>query len=121
MRVLKPKGHLIFTDLMTAHDTSVELLGPAMSRVFVKPLPKLGFYLNQLADVGFADIGFHDYSPNLLTHYIRLTEETKKCGAELAAAVSSSYRDSLLENLSLWVNACQDGQIRWGVFHCRRD
>jgi len=121
MRVLKPKGHLIFSDLMTADDASVELLDPAYSRVFVKPLPTLDFCRNQLEHLGFADVSFHDLSRHLQTHYLRLTEETRKCSAELAAAVSSSYRDSLLVNLPLWVNACRDGHIRWGVFHCHRD
>lgn len=34
--------------------------------------------------------------------------------------MSADYVDTLLHSLSLWVDAAHQGQLRWGIFHCRR-
>lgn len=116
LRVLKPEGRLVFTDLMADDGVEADLLRPVVARTCVEGLPTPRFYLNQLARLGFAAVEFADHSQHLLTHYQRITEETQQHMAELVDATSHSYVESLVENLTLWVNACRSGHLRWGIF-----
>lgn len=117
-RVLKPGGRLIFTDLMAADGTSFETLRGALSRTGAQSLPTPGRYRAQLAELGFAGIEFTDYSQHLLTHYLSVTAQTHRRSGELADRVGSQYLEGLLTNLPLWVSACRDGYLSWGVFRC---
>lgn len=119
-RVLKPDGHLVFTDLMAADGTPADALRPVLARTAADTLPTLGFYRKQLAGLGFGRATFDDYSSHLLTHYRRVVERTRQRLPELVDSVSPAYLDSLLENLPLWVDACLAGHLRWGLFHCDR-
>ncbi|MFD0363525.1 SAM-dependent methyltransferase [Nocardia sp. GCM10030253] len=118
-RVLEPDGRLIFTDLMAANDAAMETLRSVIARTCAESLPTPGSYYRQLTENGFAPIDFIDYSGHLLTHYRTITAETRRRATDLAAHISPPYLEGLLENLPLWVNACRDGRLRWGIFHCR--
>lgn len=118
-RVLRPDGQLVFTDLMAAEGTPAEVLRPVVARTAAETLPTPGFYLRQLAELGFEQVAFDDRSRHLLTHYLRTTEETRRRTPALVNSVSPAYLDSLLHNLPLWVDACRGGHLRWGIFHCR--
>lgn len=72
------------------------------------------------AGLGLPHVDFDDRSDQITTHYERLIEETHKREQELRAVISPGYVDTLLNSLSLWVDAAHQGQLRWGIFHCRR-
>ncbi|MFJ8386516.1 SAM-dependent methyltransferase [Streptomyces sp. NPDC094438] len=120
VRVLKPQGALVFTDLMAADATPPEALRPVVARLGVEALATPSFYRQQLAELGLGHVEFDDLSGQLLTHYLRLTEETRRRVAELRDVISPAYLESLLENLPRWVEACRRDQLRWGIFTCRR-
>ncbi|MBO0654525.1 methyltransferase domain-containing protein [Streptomyces triculaminicus] len=120
VRVLNPGGRLVFTDLMAADDAPPNALRPAVSRLGVEAMATPGFYRQHLAELGLSHVDFEDRSEHLLTHYLRILEETQRGGPELRAAVSPAYLDGLLENLPLWVDASRNGHLSSGIFHCHR-
>jgi sarcosine/dimethylglycine N-methyltransferase len=119
-RVLAPEGELVFTDLMAADTTPPQRLRPVVSRLEVDAFATPGFYRRELAALGLTDLVFDDHSEQLLTHYVRLTEETRRRTDELRTTISPDYLDGLLENLPRWVTACREGLLSWGIFNCRR-
>lgn len=78
------------------------------------------FYRRQLSELGLTHVEFDDLSDQLLTHYIRLSEETGRRATELRDVISPDYVEGLLENLPRWVEACRQGHLSWGIFTCRR-
>ncbi|ANP51801.1 sarcosine/dimethylglycine N-methyltransferase [Streptomyces griseochromogenes] len=119
VRVLKPEGALVFTDLMAAEDTPAAALRAAVSRLGVDSLATPHFYRRTLAGLGLSHTDFDDRSDQLIRHYERITEETRRREQELRRIISPAYVDSLLANLPLWVAAARRGELRWGIFHCR--
>ena len=117
VRVLKPGGALVFTDIMAAENAPAEELGPLAERLSMGEFATLGFYRERLAELGLAPVEFEDLSEHLLTHYVRLTEEVSAHGGELADVISPGYLDRLRENLPRWVRACGSGHLVWGIFH----
>ncbi|GAB2746324.1 SAM-dependent methyltransferase [Kitasatospora kifunensis] len=119
-RVLKPDGQLIFTDLMAADDAPAEALRPVAARLGIGSFATPGFYHAQAARLGFNHVHFEDLSAHLLTHYLRLAEETARQAEELTEAVSPAYLDKLHDNLPRWIEACRNGRLRWGIYSCHR-
>ncbi|MFD4396736.1 SAM-dependent methyltransferase [Kitasatospora sp. NPDC058478] len=119
VRVLKPEGALVFTDVMAAEDTPAAALRAAVSRLGVDALATPHFYRRALAGLGLSHTDFDDRSDQLLSHYEHITEETRRREQELRRIISPAYVDSLLANLPLWVAAARREELRWGVFHCR--
>ncbi|MEU7576545.1 methyltransferase domain-containing protein [Streptomyces sp. NPDC041068] len=120
VRVLKPQGALVFTDLMAADDSLEEALRSTVSRLGVDALATPEFYLRALAELGVSRADFDDRSGHLTQHYVRLTEETERRQEELRGVISPAYVDNLLANLPLWADAARRKQLRWGIFHGRR-
>ncbi|GAA0491490.1 SAM-dependent methyltransferase [Streptomyces stramineus] len=120
VRVLKPRGDLLFTDLMSADDTPPAALRAAVARLNVTALATPAFYRERLTGLGLAQVEFEDLSEHLLTHYLGLIEETGRRARDLQDVISPAYVDNLLENLPLWADASRTGHLRWGIFHARR-
>ncbi|WP_309235523.1 hypothetical protein, partial [Streptomyces sp. TRM64462] len=102
VRVLKPGGALVFTDLMAADDALTDALRPAVSRLGVDALATPRFYRETLGRLGADDVAFDDRSGHLPRHYVRLVEETTRREKELRDIISPAYLDALLDNLPLW-------------------
>ncbi|WP_329395576.1 methyltransferase domain-containing protein [Streptomyces melanogenes] len=120
VRVLKPEGVLVFTDLMAAEDVPERTLRPAVSRLGVDALATPNLYRQTLAGLGLSRTDFDDRSGEILTHYERLTAETSRREDELRRIISPAYIESVLANLPLWVDAAHRGHLRWGIFTGRR-
>ncbi|MEU2952286.1 SAM-dependent methyltransferase [Streptomyces xanthochromogenes] len=120
VRVLKPGGALVFTDLMAADGVPARTLEAVVSRLRTNELATPEFYLRSLAASGMARIEFDDLSEQMGHHYERLIEEVRAHEQELRVVISPDYLTALLTSLTLWVDAADRGQLRWGIFHCRR-
>ncbi|MFJ3202598.1 SAM-dependent methyltransferase [Streptomyces sp. NPDC086989] len=119
VRVLKPGGALVFSDIMAAGTTPVEAVRPALSRLGVQALATPSFYQGHLSRLGLkAD--FEDGTEHLRTHYARLDEEVRRRADELREVISPAYLDDLLDNLPLWADITRRQLLRWGLFHARR-
>ncbi|GAA1956643.1 SAM-dependent methyltransferase [Kitasatospora viridis] len=119
-RVLRPHGDLVFTDVMAADGVPPEALHQVIERLRVPDLATPGYYRRRLAELGLSHLEFDQQNGQLRTHYERLTEETRSRQDQLRRLVGPDYLAELLANLPLWVDACRDGRLSWGVFHARR-
>ncbi|MEU5540520.1 class I SAM-dependent methyltransferase [Streptomyces sp. NPDC020362] len=119
VRVLKPGGALVFSDIMSAEDTPAQALRPALSRLGVQSLATPSFYQQSLSRLGLKT-DFEDLTEHLTTHYTRLDEEVRRRTAELRSTISPAYLDGLLANLPLWTDITRRRLLRWGLFHARR-
>ncbi|MFF7357330.1 SAM-dependent methyltransferase [Streptomyces filipinensis] len=119
VRVLKPGGALVFSDIMAAEETPAGAIRPALSRLGVQSLATPSSYLETLSGLGLKS-DFEDRSADLATHYARLEQEVRRRTPELRGAISPAYLDDLLANLPLWTDITRRGLLRWGLFHARR-
>ncbi|GHI01741.1 methyltransferase [Streptomyces cellostaticus] len=119
VRVLKPGGALVFSDIMAAEETPAPAVRPALSRLGVQSLATPSFYLQSLSRLGL-ETDFEDRTADLTTHYARLDEEVRRRKPELRRAISPAYLDDLLTNLPLWTDITRRRLLRWGLFHARR-
>ncbi|MFD8082407.1 SAM-dependent methyltransferase [Kitasatospora sp. NPDC059722] len=120
-RVLRPDGDLVFTDVMAADGVAPESLREVVARLQVESLATPGYYEKRLPEVGLSGVDFDDRSEQLLTHYVRLEEETRRQADSLRDLVGPVYLEGLLENLPRWVAACRAGRLSWGIFHAHGD
>lgn len=122
-RVLRPGGHLIFTDPMAADGCPAETLRPILDRIHLETMGSPGFYRHELARLGFTEVGggFQEHREQLITHYARVLEETRRQEADgLTEHVSADYLTHMKKGLSNWVDGGTNRHVTWGIFHFTR-
>ena len=124
-RVLRPGGHLIFTDPMaTADDGSADVLQPILDRIHLDDMGSPAFYMRELNRLGFTPVdgGFDEHREQLVNHYTRVLEETARQEAEgLARKISHDYLAQMKKGLGHWIDGGREGHLTWGIFHFRLD
>jgi glycine/sarcosine/dimethylglycine N-methyltransferase len=118
-RVLRPGGHLIFTDPMATEDCPADVLTPILQRLQLANLGTPENYQRELARLGFTDISFRDDTDQLATHYQRVLDETERRAADLAGTVSADYQTRMKAGLRRWVDGGRTGHLAWGIIHAR--
>ncbi|MET7638613.1 methyltransferase domain-containing protein [Streptomyces sp. NPDC005438] len=119
-RVLRPGGHLIFTDPMAADDCPRTALQPILDRIHLDDMGSPGFYRRELARLGLTPVdgGYHELREHLATHYQRVLEETERQEEQgLADKVSRAYLDRMKRGLTDWVRGGREGNLTWGIVH----
>lgn len=119
-RVLRPGGHLIFTDPMSVDGCRTGVLQPILDRIHLDDMGSPGFYTRELNRLGFSavDGGFEEHREQLVTHYARVLEETEQQEARgLAGKVSHGYLAQMKKGLGHWVDGGRDQHLTWGIFH----
>ncbi|WP_020578837.1 methyltransferase domain-containing protein [Actinopolymorpha alba] len=119
VRVLRPGGHLVFTDPMAADDCQREALVPILKRLRLDSMASPGFYHRELRRLGMSPVEFEDLSPHLSTHYQRVLEETERREQELSGRISDDYLSRMKVGLRHWVDGGRAGNLAWGVFVAR--
>lgn len=120
-RVLKPGGHLVFTDPMQADEVAPGVLQPVYDRLKLTSLGSPGFYRDAAAKAGFETVAWEDMTGQLATHYARVREElAAHYDALRAAGASRDYLDRMLSGLENWVNAAKAGHLVWGITLMRK-
>ncbi|MFW6691946.1 methyltransferase domain-containing protein [Streptomyces sp. MAR4 CNX-425] len=122
-RVLRPGGHVVFTDPMRADDCPDGVLQPILDRLHLDDLSSPGFYTAELTRLGFVPVGagFEDLGEHLATHYGRVLTETERLEAEagLRDKVDPRYLDQMKTGLGHWVRGGRNNHLTWGIFHFR--
>ncbi|WP_121065992.1 methyltransferase domain-containing protein [Chachezhania antarctica] len=120
-RLLKPGGHLIFTDPMQADDVESGMLQPVYDRLQLNSLGSPGFYRRTAEALGFETLEQEDAVADLRTHYDRVREELLANYDRLRdAGVSAAYLDKMATGLENWVKAADAGHLAYGIQHFRK-
>ena len=118
-RVLKPGGQLIFTDPMQADDCPPDVLQPVLDRIHLDSLGSLQFYRKELEALGFEELGWIDHSHQLRNHYARVRKELDDRRDEMLEISGPDYVARMREGLGHWVDAADNGYLKWGILHFR--
>jgi sarcosine/dimethylglycine N-methyltransferase len=119
-RVLKPGGHLIFTDPMQADDCPDGVLQPVYDRIHLDSLASFGYYRETAKGCGFAEVAIEDHTPQLTAHYTRVRDELMGSREDLAGHVSDAYVERMLQGLQHWIDAGSQGYLAWGILHFQK-
>ena len=115
-RVLKPGGHLIFTDPMQADDADTAALKPVYARLQLHSLGSPGFYRDTAQALGFEVLEQEEATADLRSHYDRVREELVANYDKLRdAGCTAEYLDTMTVGLENWVRAADAGQLYWGI------
>ncbi|MDP6978794.1 MAG: methyltransferase domain-containing protein [Myxococcota bacterium] len=120
-RVLKPGGHLVFTDPMQTDDCPPDVLQPVLDRIHLDSLASPGFYRKNLAGLGFEELSFAEMTNQLRNHYDRVRQVLGARRAEMMERCGADYVTRMLEGLGNWVNGADRGHLTWGIFHFRKN
>lgn len=116
-RVLRPGGHLVFTDPMQADDCPPGTLQAVLDRIHLESLGSFAFYRRTLGGLGFTEVGVHDLSPQLGCHYRRVRDELRGRYQEMCRLSTQDYVDRMLAGLDAWIEASAAGRLAWGILH----
>ncbi len=119
VRVLKPRGEIVFTDPMAADGADKSALRPILDRLHLESMGSPAFYRRELNRLGVDSIEFEDHTQQLSTHYGRVLQETERREAEIADNVSVEYITRMKLGLQHWVDGGQAGNLAWGIFYVR--
>ncbi|WFE77080.1 methyltransferase domain-containing protein [Roseinatronobacter sp. S2] len=120
-RVLKPGGHLIFTDPMQADDADPAALQPVYDRLSLNSLGSPRAYRHAAQSLGFEILEQEDAVADLRTHYARVREELLSNYDQLIeGGASAAYLDKMAVGLQNWVSAADAGHLAFGIQHFRK-
>jgi len=119
-RVLKPGGHFIFTDPMQSDDCPVELLAPVLQRIHLASLGSPRFYRTTAKSLGWEELRWIDFLPDLVQHYTRVRDEIGRREKELLIRCSTDYLTRMKAGLQHWIDAGNAGRLQWGIFLFRK-
>jgi len=115
-RVLKPGGRFVFTDPMQSDACDREVLAPILARIHLTDFGSPDFYRDVASDLGWHDLGFQDYTYQLVNHYRRVLETTCVLESELSTTISARYLEQMKAGLRRWIDGGNRGDLVWGVF-----
>lgn len=118
-RVLKAGGDFVFTDPMQADDCPPGVLQPVLDRIHLDSLGSIGFYQQQLTELGFETVQIIEMTPQLINHYSHVLQELEKRYTEIIQQCSQDYVDRMKIGLNHWIEAGQKGYLAWGYLHFR--
>ena len=116
-RVLKPGGHLVFTDLIQHEDCPPEVLEQVLARFELDSLGTVNFYRESAKDLGWRELDVIDLSENLVPHYERLLQELERRHEELLGEFQEEFLEGLRNGMQSWVTASKKGYFKWAMFH----
>ena len=70
--------------------------------------------------MGLEEVQFEDLTHQLVNHYTRVLDETKKKVSDLKDTVSQEYIERMQKGLGHWIDGGNKGYLAWGVFHFQK-
>ncbi len=119
-RVLQSGGEFIFTDIMQRRDCSQKQLQPVLNRIHLDSLGSVEFYQETAATLGWQEIQWLDLSHQLVNHYSHILAVVNRKYEEVVLTCGQDYIDQMKVGLQHWIDAGNQGNIRWGILHFRK-
>lgn len=115
-RVLKSGGTFVFTDPMQNDNCPDGVLQPILDRIHLETLGSPNFYQDTAKALGFSEVTYEDHAEQLVNHYGRVLNETKRKQSEMTGLVSEEYIERMKKGLQHWIDGGRNGFLAWGIF-----
>lgn len=119
-RVLKPAGHLIFTDPMQKEGVEDDELKPILERLNLDSLGSFELYKKLARQIGFELVNVVDLSPQLEIHFSHILEELIDNRERVEEGASVEYIENMIVGLNHWIDGGRSGTLEWGVMLFRK-
>ncbi len=116
-RVLRQGGEFVFTDPMQADDCPEGVLQPVLERIHLDSMGSMKLYRELAAQNGLREILWVDLAKHLPRHYARVHKELESRYDEIVGIISKEYVDNMLNGLTNWVNAGNNGYLNWAILY----
>merc|ERR1712117_951354 len=115
-RVLKPGGHLVFTDIMQSDTCNLSQMAPVYKRIQLDDMGSPGKYREWAEKCGLEFVEFEDLTGELAKHYstVRQVLLEKQASGELEGKVSGAYIEKMASGLQSWVDQAGNKNLAWG-------
>ena len=120
MRVLKPGGRLVFTDLLIRASATAEDRERIFARIKLSDMWDMPDYVRALEALGFVIEHQADWSENVSPTYDRVRTQLLERRGEFDEKIGAELVDRTAEALQFWVDGGRDGKIGWGAFVARK-
>lgn len=115
-RVLKPGGHLVFTDIMQSDTCNLDQMAPVFARIHLDDMGSPSKYRAWAEKSGLQFEEFLDCSHMLPLHYttVRNVLLAKHESKALEGKVSPGFVANMERGLSSWVEQAGNNNLAWG-------
>ncbi len=120
VRVLRPGGVMVFTDIMQRDVVPPALLHPILKRIELASLGSVAFYGELLLSLGMVAFDFEDFTPELCHHYRRVSSLLEERLPKMDDPSSADYGTRMLEGLEHWIRGGETGALAWGLLFARK-
>lgn len=115
LRVLRPGGALVMTDLLVREGVPEEERQRIYARVHSPGMWDLGQYAEALTDAGFQVRAKEDWQGNVAPTYESVLARLREERDALEGPVPTEQLDSTVAALQLWVRSAREGKISHGL------
>ena len=119
-RVLKPKGHFIFTDPMQSDDCPDGVLEPILKRIHLGELGSVKRYKQLAAANGLKEVNILEMPDQLRQHYTNVLKGLNNQREELTEVCSETYLENMESGLHHWIEGAKKGYLNWGIIHLQK-
>jgi len=115
-RVLKPGGHLVFTDIMQSDNCNLDQMAPVYKRINLDDMGSPAKYKEWSLKAGLEFVEFEDLTGELAKHYgtVREVLLSKHKGGDLAGKLSDEFVTKMASGLQSWVDQAGNNNLAWG-------
>lgn len=121
IRVLKPGGAFVFTDIMGAEGADEKVLKDFTDRNATTKMARPTEYLQLLKDTGFKQGSFLDFSPHLEFYFQSMVVQINKHWDDMVSeGCSENYMNKWVASLNSRVHIQKNHKVfAWGIFTAR--
>jgi sarcosine/dimethylglycine N-methyltransferase len=119
-RVLKPKGHFIFTDPMQSDDCPDGVLEPILKRIHLGELGSVKRYKKLAAENNLEVVNILEMPDQLRQHYTNVLKGLNNQREELTEVCSEDYLKNMESGLNHWIEGAKKGYLNWGIIHLQK-
>jgi SAM-dependent methyltransferase len=122
VRVLKPGGYLIFTDIMQSESCNLDQMAPVFKRIHLDDMGSVAKYKEWGAEAGLVFEEFEDHTLQLTRHYgtvCTLLSNLHSSGI-LTGKVSQEFLEKMVNGLKTWVEQAGNKNLAWGYLVFRK-
>lgn len=116
MRVLKPGGRLVLTDIVMRRETDEVTRRRIYDRIHTQSMWDAPDYRDALSALGLRILASEDWSRWVMPTYRHVRDEVERRSDEIGQAAGREFVTRTIDALGVWVDAASRGTIGWAYF-----